>query len=233
VQFARLSIRDISGGDQPYFSQENSHIAAINGELYNEDFVKNRLKSHRNIIPSGDMQLLAEFLIQDIDNLRYIEGMFAGFIYNKFKKEIVLQLVSMNGFNIINVSDNLQLDKEVVYTAIKKTPMAYHYIDKSFFNDKEFILLCLNSNGYDEENYEKFLKILSNEFKDDKDIVIACIKKCCKNIIYCSKRLRNDKEIVLTAINNSYYDFYEKMTENDTSILIDFKKQFISFLDEI
>jgi len=90
VQFARLSIRDISGGDQPYFSQENSHIAAINGELYNEDFVKNRLKIHRNIIPSGDMQLLAEFLIQDIDNLRYIEGMFAGFIYNKFKKEIVL-----------------------------------------------------------------------------------------------------------------------------------------------
>jgi len=134
---------------------------------------------------------------------------------NRNDKEIVLPLVSMNGEHIKYVSNNLALDKEVVFAAIKNNPLAYHFIDESFFNDKEFILLCLNSNGYDEENYEKFLKILSNEFKDDKDIVIACIKKCCKNIIYCSKRLRNDKEIVLTAINNSYYDFYEKMTEND------------------
>jgi hypothetical protein len=75
----------------------------------------------------------------------------------------------------------------------------------------EFILLCLNnntnSNGYDEENYEYFL--------DDKDIVIASIKKCCKNIIYCSKRLRNDKEVILTAIDNCYYDFYDNITEKE------------------
>lgn len=90
VQFTRLSIRDISGGDQPYLNQEKSHIAAINGELYNENFIKNRLNLDKNIKPSGDMQVLAEFLIQDIRNLRYVQGMFAGFIYNSHKKTIVL-----------------------------------------------------------------------------------------------------------------------------------------------
>ena len=90
VQFARLSIRNIIGGDQPYLNRKNSHIAAINGELYNEKFVKNKLNLDATFIPSGDMQVLAEFLIQDIDNLRYVEGMFAGFIYNKITKHIVL-----------------------------------------------------------------------------------------------------------------------------------------------
>ena len=82
-----------------------------------------------------------------------------------------------------------------------------------------FILLCLNnninSNGYDEENYEDFLQGLNDEFKDDKEIVIASVKKCCKNILYCTKRLRNDKDVILTAINNCYYDIDNDMKEDD------------------
>ena len=48
----------------------------------------------------------------------------------------------------------------------------------SIINNKKFILLHLvdseYSNGYDEEKF------------NDKDIVIASLKKCCKNIIHCS-----------------------------------------------
>ena len=138
---------------------------------------------------------------------------------NKNDKNIFLPLVSMNGSDISYISNDLALDKDIVYSAIKQNPTSYKYIDKSFFNNKEFILLCLvdseYSNGYDEENYEDFLEDLDEKFKDDKDIVIASLKKCCKNIIHCSKRLRNDKDVILTAINNSYYDFYDNMKEND------------------
>ena len=124
---------------------------------------------------------------------------------NKNDKDIVLPLVSMNGNHIKYVSDFLALDKDIVYAAIKNDPTSYKYIDDSFLNNKEFILLCLNNpkyNDYDEENYENFLENLDKKFKDDKDIVIASIKKCCKNIIHCSKRLKNDKDVILTAINN-------------------------------
>ena len=138
---------------------------------------------------------------------------------NKNDKDIVLPLVSMNGSDISYISNDLALDKDIVYSAIKQNPTSYKDIDKSFFNNKEFILSCLvdseYSNGYDEENYENFLEDLDDKFKDDKNIVIASLKKCCRNIIYCSKRLRNDKGVILTAINNSYYDFYDNMNEND------------------
>ncbi len=90
VQFARLSIRDVQGGDQPYLSLDKNHITAINGELYNEEFVKKRLNINQNFMPSGDMQILGEFLTQDISNLKYVEGMFAGFVYNKLEQRIML-----------------------------------------------------------------------------------------------------------------------------------------------
>ena len=140
---------------------------------------------------------------------------------NRNDKEIVLPLVSMNGDHISYISGDLSLDKDIVYAAIKNDPTSYKYIDESFFNNKEFILLCLsNNNSYDEENYEDFLLYLHDKFKDDKEIVIASIKKCCKNILYCSKRLKNDKEVILTAINHCYYDFYENMKENEKIIYI-------------
>ena len=83
----------------------------------------------------------------------------------------------MNDNDISYIS--LPFDKDIVYSAIKQYHTSYKYIDLSFFNNKEFILSHLvdseYSNGYDEE-----------KFKDDKDIVIASLKKCCKNIIHCS-----------------------------------------------
>jgi len=89
MQFTRLSIRDLANGSQPYLSNDANNISAINGELYNEEFVKNQLRIEESFVPTGDMQILSEYLINDISNLKYVEGMFAGFIYNKVKQKII------------------------------------------------------------------------------------------------------------------------------------------------
>ena len=89
VQFTRLSIRDLVNGGQPYTSSDANFVSAINGELYNEDYIKNQLLIQKCSIPSGDMQILSEFLIKDISNINYVEGAYAGFIYNKVRKKIV------------------------------------------------------------------------------------------------------------------------------------------------
>ena len=90
IQFTRLAIRDVGGGKQPYVTQNNGFICAINGELYNEDEIRRKFESFNGHAPSGDMQLLGEFLSQDINNLSQVQGMFAGFIYSINKKEIFL-----------------------------------------------------------------------------------------------------------------------------------------------
>ncbi len=89
VQFTRLSIRDLANGGQPYLSGNTNFVSAINGELYNEEFIKDQLLTQNGSVPSGDMQILSEFLITEMSNIKYVEGMFAGFIYNKVRKKIV------------------------------------------------------------------------------------------------------------------------------------------------
>jgi asparagine synthase (glutamine-hydrolysing) len=84
IGFNRLAIRDLAGGTQPYIGQITEFISCINGELYNEDFIRNRLLSkHPNKkIPTGDMQLMAEYISAfGIDSLRDVDGMFAGILF--------------------------------------------------------------------------------------------------------------------------------------------------------
>ena len=132
--------------------------------------------------------------------------------YYKDDKSIVIELLKIDGKQLEYVSNRLKKDNEVVYTAINNDSHSFIYADKILFNDKKFILLALTNkdffgyNGYDEEYYDDFLEDLSDIYKDDKEIVLAAVKRCGINIKYASNRLKNDKDVVLTAIDNSYYN---------------------------
>ena len=88
IHFTRLAIRDLEGGSQPYESNDSNYICAINGELYNESQIKESLNLIIEANPTGDMQILAEYLCQDIRNLKNVEGMFAGFILDVRKQKL-------------------------------------------------------------------------------------------------------------------------------------------------
>jgi asparagine synthase (glutamine-hydrolysing) len=91
MNFYRLAIRDLQGGKQPFFISKDV-TSMINGELYNEDEVREALneKGFRKL-PTGDMNLMAFFLdslgIQNIDKL---DGMFAGVIHDKKNAKVLL-----------------------------------------------------------------------------------------------------------------------------------------------
>lgn len=91
--FNRLAIRDIAGGHQPYIGTQNDFVACINGELYNESFIRDRLRvvQPHLTFPSGDMQVLAEYIAEfDTTGLVDLEGIFAGYIYFPKRNSILL-----------------------------------------------------------------------------------------------------------------------------------------------
>jgi len=88
ILFTRLSIRDLEGGDQPYTTNDRRFLCAINGELYNIADVRNSIYKSENSGPTGDMQLLAEYLCSDINNIKKARGMFAGFLYDIANKKL-------------------------------------------------------------------------------------------------------------------------------------------------
>jgi len=182
----------------------------------NEDFVKMILNKNIGCFRfiSNRLQNKKEIIMLCIEKLKLSTNKFNNILQylndiNRNDKEIILPLINMNGSHIEYISKNLELDNDIVYTAIKNDPDAHIFIHKSFFNNKDFILLCLHDNDYhDHLKYMNFLSSLNDKFKDDKDIVIGSIKKCCKNIFYCSNRLLNDKDVILTALNSHYCCYY-------------------------
>jgi asparagine synthase (glutamine-hydrolysing) len=88
IFFTRLAIRDLEGGEQPYTTKDSSSICAINGELYNIEEIRQSLHLSKNSSPTGDMQLLAEYLSLNLSNIKNVRGMFAGFIYNIANKRL-------------------------------------------------------------------------------------------------------------------------------------------------
>jgi asparagine synthase (glutamine-hydrolysing) len=93
IGFARLSIRAIENGDQPYYFE--SKYSVLNGELYNENEIRNAIVLARpdltSILPDGDMQLLGLWLFVGGENaINIVEGMFAGIIFDVKEKTVKL-----------------------------------------------------------------------------------------------------------------------------------------------
>ena len=85
--FYRLSIRDTSKrGRQPFFSRSKRYLMCFNGEIYNSENLKKKLKNQffrGNSDTEVLVQLFDKFGLKAID---YIEGMFSIVLYDLTKK---------------------------------------------------------------------------------------------------------------------------------------------------
>lgn len=111
-------------------------------------------------------------------------------------------------------SDRLKCDKDVAICAIANTPLAFTYLDASLRSDREFLLDLANRGLLS----GCCLKDVSDELKDDREIVFEFCRYSTFNLAYASERLRDDYEIVMTAISNSkavsIYYFSERLKNN-------------------
>ena len=85
----RLSIIDLSGGDQPLSNEDGSLWIVYNGEVFNyielrEDLIK---KGHRFKTQSDTEVILHIYEEYGTDGLQYLNGQFAFAIWNNIKKE--------------------------------------------------------------------------------------------------------------------------------------------------
>ena len=92
--FKRLSIRDKSdNGNQPMISQNSNSFICFNGEIYNTDFLKNKLsKKSYELRGSSDTEIILEYFLEfGIEDLsRSLEGMYGIFLYDSKNKEIFI-----------------------------------------------------------------------------------------------------------------------------------------------
>lgn len=88
----RLSIIDLSTGDQPIYNEDNSVVTVYNGEIYNYLELRSELESlgHEFKTKSDTEVLVHGYEEWHTDLPKYLRGMFAFAIYDKNRNEIFL-----------------------------------------------------------------------------------------------------------------------------------------------
>lgn len=154
-------------------------------------------------------------------------------------KEIVLNAISKNPFNLEYVSDSLKDDKEVVLLAISQDGRNLKYASERLKKDKEIVLeaakVSIDSLNYvgDElkSNREigmalvninpRSLNYLHWKSRDDKEIVLLAVSKNGLALEYASGNLKNDKQVVLAAVNQNglALEFANDKLKNDEEVV--------------
>jgi len=89
----RLSILDLSkDGHQPMISDSGNYIIIYNGEIYNfKEIKKDLLQKGYKFYSNSDTEVILNGYMEYKENIaKYLNGMFAFSIYNKFTKELFL-----------------------------------------------------------------------------------------------------------------------------------------------
>lgn len=88
----RLSIIDLSTGDQPIYNEDNSVVTVYNGEIYNYLELRSELESlgHKFKTKSDTEVLVHGYEEWHTDLPKHLRGMFAFAIYDKNRNEIFL-----------------------------------------------------------------------------------------------------------------------------------------------
>lgn len=88
--FRRLSILDISNGDQPMFNEDKSLVLVFNGEIYNSKELKKELISKNHVFSNNsDSEVILHGYEEFKENIvRKLRGMFAFVIWDKKNKTL-------------------------------------------------------------------------------------------------------------------------------------------------
>lgn len=147
-------------------------------------------------------------------------------ISNKYSKEILLPLISINGLVLFYADDKSKKNKQFVLSAIKNDFRAFYYVDDSLKGDKTFVLEALKINL-------RVFSLLTEKFKKDDDILCETAKQEClyffreeiENIETTEYSFRyNSQEVHDEDSSPDTIEFYNTISNEIEDSLLNLKK---------
>ena len=131
----------------------------------------------------------------------------------KKNKNLFVYLCNIEGLNIQYASDELKNDNELVDIALNNNINSFPYISDNFRNNEIIIEKCIQiaqfTNNRSSINRPSILDYVTSDIiKDNKNIMMKLMEQNGSQIRYVSDRLRNDYDVVSTAIKQDPYCAY-------------------------
>lgn len=160
-------------------------------------------------------------------------------------KDCAIAAIKRKGVSSLKIiSKRLKDDKDVALAAIAYQPSCYNYISDRLKYDKTIVLEVLRDDGemknvpdYYKDNKEVMLSFfnmkhlnqqniqnlqyVSERLRNDTDIVMSAIKTDGLNLKFAGQAFKNDKSLAIMAIeNNGSIEFLSKDLKNDSEIVL-------------
>ena len=92
IGIQRLRIIDLSTGDQPIYNEDGSVVVVLNGEIYNFQELRTRLRGRgHHFATASDTEVIVHLYEEDgIDCVRHLHGMFAFALWDRRERQLLL-----------------------------------------------------------------------------------------------------------------------------------------------
>lgn len=182
------------------------------GVLYN--LIDSSLKNDDQIIKTALLSKYGKY-----KSLQYIPEEY------KINKKFFSYVCNLEGTNIRYASNELKNDMELVNIALNDNIYSFQFISQELKNNEKIIEKCINIIDIKKKHVPILEYVTSDNIKDNKDIILKLMKYNGSELQYVSDRLRNDIDVVSTAIINSPFGayFYGNINESlyyDKKILL-------------
>ncbi len=198
----RLSIIDLSTGDQPIYNEDKSIVIVFNGEIYNYLELREELKkSKHKFVTSSDTEVLVHGYEEWGHSLtKKLRGMFAFAIWDSNKKEL---FCARDGWGI-KPFYYYQNDKTFMFASEIKAFLDHPDFKKEFNEEILSAYLCFNSTPTEETFFkgvyrlepghqlilkdnkikiEKFFELEFNETNDSMEDIVKDIDKAMRDSV--------------------------------------------------
>lgn len=185
-------------------------------------------EQHILLNPDRLISLSRKILFTDKEAAKKVNKSHESFIYNndilvlelcseelKNNRDLVFQLLKVNGNNLKLAKDEFKDDKKLVLAAIKSKPESFQYASERLRDDNNLVHYTLNF-------APRQIKYAGSRFKEDKELASKLLKDSPLIIKYLHENLRNDLDI----LNQLWTDAKQEI--DDT-----FKYKVIFLLDDM
>lgn len=197
----RLSIIDLNTGNQPIYNEEKDIVIIFNGEIYNFQELRDKLKRKHKFKTNSDTEVLVHGYEEWGHNLtKKLRGMYAFAIWNSKEKELYM---ARDEWGIKPLY--YYFNKDTLMFASEIKAFLDHPDFKKEFNDKILsAYLCFNSTPTEETFFkgvrrlkpghqliykdgivdiERFFKLEFNETEKDLDTIVGEIQEAMKDSV--------------------------------------------------
>ena len=137
----------------------------------------------------------------------------------KKDRDVVLAAIQRDVCILENIEWQLRCDRGVVLAAIQKDGQAlWRYASSTLHNDKVLAIAAVEQTSH-------ALYFAPDQIKDDKDVVLAAVRKDggFPSLNNANQRFRSDKEVIMAAIlasNGGWVQSFSELAKNGRAVLL-------------